>query len=216
VIVTHLGHSCLDLQIGGARVLLDPGSLTPGWESLTGLDAVLITHQHVDHLDPRRIPALLDANPDARLIVEPSCVPVLAAAGVTAQPLAAGDAVDLGGVTVTGVGGEHAEIFNEIPRIGNVGIVLAADGEPTFFHPGDAYAYAPEGVDVLGVPLSAPWAALKETIEFARAVRPRLTFPIHDGTVSTPGRAIYLNQLTNFLPAGAEIRDLAGAGATKL
>ena len=68
--VTHFGHSCVLLDTGAARLLIDPGNFSQGFEGLTGLDAVLVTHQHPDHLDLERLPALLRANPDAQLIVD--------------------------------------------------------------------------------------------------------------------------------------------------
>ena len=45
-----------------------------------------------------------------------------------------------------------------VPRCTNVGVVLQADGEPSLYHPGDAYDGEPGEVDVLAVPLNAPWA----------------------------------------------------------
>ena len=48
--ITHFRHSCVLLDTGSARLLIDPGAWSEGFESVTGLDAVLITHQHVDHL----------------------------------------------------------------------------------------------------------------------------------------------------------------------
>ena len=57
--VTHFGHSCVLLDTGAARLLLDPGGFSSGFEDLTGLDAVLVTHQHPDHLDTERLPVLL-------------------------------------------------------------------------------------------------------------------------------------------------------------
>ncbi len=215
MIVTHLGHSCLLVEAGGTRVLLDPGGLTPDLEQQTGLDAILITHQHTDHLDPKRIPELVAGNAGVRIFCEPSSMSVLAGAGVQSSALAEGDTVSLGGLTVTGIGNQHAEIYREIPRIGNVGMLLRAGGEPSLFHPGDSYASSPDGVDILAAPLSAPWAALKETIDFVRAVKPGRVFPIHDGIVSKRGRGVYYSQLGNFLPIGASIQDLAGAGPTK-
>jgi hypothetical protein len=61
--LTKFGHSCLLVEEGGARVLLDPGSFSEGFETLEGLTAVCLTHQHVDHLDPERVRLLLDRNP---------------------------------------------------------------------------------------------------------------------------------------------------------
>jgi len=39
--ITHLGHSCLLVEGGGVRILVDPGNFSSGFEELRGLDAVL-------------------------------------------------------------------------------------------------------------------------------------------------------------------------------
>ena len=52
-------------------MLFDPGNFSHGFEGVTGLDAILITHQHPDHADTERLPALLDANPKAALYADP-------------------------------------------------------------------------------------------------------------------------------------------------
>jgi L-ascorbate metabolism protein UlaG (beta-lactamase superfamily) len=213
MLITHVGHSCVLLEVGDTRVLLDPGAFTHGFEELSGLAAVLITHAHLDHYDAERLPALLDANDGARLIAEPEVAAELRRVGLEAAPLHAGESTTVGDLRVSGVGGVHALIHEDIPRIGNVGMLFSADGEPTFFHPGDSYETAPDGVDILGLPLSAPWAALRETVTFLRAVAPPIAVPIHDATVSTVGRAIYLRNLGLLAPESTQLRDLAGAGA---
>src|ERR1700712_4625623 len=63
--ITKLGHSCLHVVDGDADILLDPGTFSTGFEQLTGLTAVLITHQPPDPLDLDRLPAVLAANPQA-------------------------------------------------------------------------------------------------------------------------------------------------------
>src|SRR4051812_16605729 len=70
--IAHLGHSAVLVETEAARILLDPGNLGDGWRSLTDLDAILVTHQHPDHLDPEHLPALLAANPSAKVWVEPT------------------------------------------------------------------------------------------------------------------------------------------------
>jgi L-ascorbate metabolism protein UlaG (beta-lactamase superfamily) len=183
--ITHLGHSAVLVETAGVRVLLDPGNLSDAWHGLTGLDAIVVTHQHPDHIDPVNVPALVGANPDARILVEPSVMQQVQLDG--AEPLAADARVTIGGVTISAVGGLHAVIHRDIPRIGNVGLVLSAEGEPTLFHPGDSLEAVPSGIDVVAVPLHGPWAAMKEHIDFLREVGAPSGFPIHDGLVNERG-----------------------------
>lgn len=211
MIVTHLGHACLLVETGGARLLVDPGAFTHGFEELTDLDAVIVTHQHVDHLDVERVPLLLESNPQAQLLAEPEAASELDKAGLAATHLHPGDSVTFGAATVTGVGGTHAEIDPAIPRVGNVGLLFAAPDESTLFHPGDAYEYVPEGVDVLGLPLNAPWAKFSETVSFARAFGAIRAFPIHDGLLVPAGRGVYLGNLKRVLPE-LDVVDLRDAG----
>src|SRR5664279_4656451 len=186
--ITHLGHSAVLVEVSDQRILLDPGNFSDGWHSLTDLDAVIITHQHPDHVDPEHVPALLAANPQARVYVEPQVVAKVPLVG--ARPISADSSVELGGVTISAVGGLHAVIHRDIPRIGNVGIVISASGGPTLFHPGDSLSEVPQGVDVLAIPAYGPWAALKETIDFVRAVGAPQGFLIHDGLLNERGRGL--------------------------
>ena len=206
--ITHLGHSCLLVEGGDARVLVDPGNFSSGFDQLTSLDAVLVTHQHPDHADPERLPALLDANRDARLLIEPETVAARGLPGDAA--FAAGSTAVVGGLSISAIGGQHALIHDRVPRPGNVGFVISEEGGRTLFHPGDSYAETPAGIDVLAYPLSAPWTKVAETLDFLRAVAPHTAFPIHDATVSAAGRAMYLTHTSSFGPDETDVVDLAG------
>lgn len=211
--ITHLGHAAVLVETSNQRVLLDPGNFDDSWHGLTDLDAILVTHQHPDHLDPEHFPGLLAANPQAKVWVEPQVLDAvdLGDGADRVQPLAADSSVDLGSLTVAAVGGVHAVIHRDIPVIGNVGLMLVAEGEPTFFHPGDSLATCPSGVDVLGVPSHGPWAALKETIDFVREVGAPKAFGIHDGLLNERGRKLVTDRLTGM--TDTEMLDLRGGPA---
>lgn len=199
--LTKLGHSCVLIEAGGARLLVDPGGFTPGLEHLRGLTAVLVTHAHPDHLDTDRLPALLAANPDAGVVCDAGSAVRLAELGVEARAVAPGDELDLG-VPVAVVGGQHALIHPDIPRVPNVGYLV--DGR--LLHPGDALHVPDVPVEVLCFPLAAPWSKVAETVDYVRAVAPAVGVPVHDAILARP--EIWLGMLGQLGPAGMRLEVL--------
>lgn len=185
----RLGHATLLVSTDDTRVLIDPGTFSgPEAFELTGLDAIIVTHQHPDHLDPERSGRLVEANPDALLLCDPETAALQGSDRWNVNE--DGRECRIGDLVVRGVGSRHAEILPSIPLVANVG-VLIDDGATTLFHPGDTYEYAPPGVDVLALPLTAPWAKVSETVEFAVRVAPTTLFPIHDAVVAEAAHGIY-------------------------
>lgn len=209
--LTQLGHSCLLVEIAGQRLLIDPGTFSD-FEEVAELDAILVTHQHADHLDLERLPALLKRNPGAAVHADPESVQILLGKEILATPTVAGQTFAIGDVEITPAGAQHAVITQYVPRIANVGLYLTAPGDASLFHPGDALdAQVPGDVDVLATQVSAPWCAVKESVEFVRRIAPSMVVPIHDALLTDAGREIYLHHIGEFgHDGGVPIRDLRG------
>lgn len=233
--IRHLDHSCLFLEISGARILVDPGNFsveTVHKFSPTGLDAIIITHQHADHCDAELLAEVLTNNPRAVVLAEPGAASQITgesdgpaagpgqapALGREVIPFAAGSTYHIGNVTVSAVGGLHAVIHPDIPRVGNSGLLFEAPGEPGFGVTGDSLVPEPEfkGIDALAFAVVAPWSKMSETIDFLRAVRPKVALPVHEGIVNQNGRPIFVGQATNLAPEGTEVRDWPRDGVVVL
>jgi L-ascorbate metabolism protein UlaG (beta-lactamase superfamily) len=196
--LTHFGHSCLLAEFGVAdgvaRLLFDPGNFSHGFEGVTGLSAILITHQHPDHADPQRLPALVEANPQAALYADPQTAGIL---GGKWQPVEVGDELSVDGLTIRGVGGRHAVIHPEIPVIDNISYLVGDDEHPArLMHPGDALFVPGEPVEVLATPAAAPWLKISEAVDYLRAVAPRHAVPIHQGIIAAQALPIFYGRLT--------------------
>ncbi|WP_330228225.1 MBL fold metallo-hydrolase [Nocardia sp. NBC_00508] len=212
--IAHFGHSCLLVELHGKKILFDPGTFSHGFEGLTGLDAIAVTHQHPDHIDPNRIDALIEANPAARLLSDPQTAQQR---GEPWEPVRAGNVLRLGDLQITGGGGRHAVIHPEIPVIDNTVFQLGTPDDPArLVHPGDSLWVPPVPVGVLAAPAAAPWMRISEAVDYLRAVGPRVALPIHFGIIQPEAQGIYFGRLTEMAPAGTEFRVLRPEDAADL
>ena len=181
--LTKNEHAALLLEEAGHSLIIDPGVLSTPFPDLTGVVAVVLTHEHADHWSPEQLDRIRKASPG---------VPIYGPEGVAAAAsdyditvVNPGDTVEIEPFTLRFFGGEHEIIHSSIPQIQNVGVLV--NGE--FYYPGDSYA-VPDGVDVkvLAAPLGAPWLKISDAMDFVLAVAPRRAFGTHDMTLSVVGR----------------------------
>ena len=193
--ISKYGHSCLHVVDGAASILIDPGGFSQGFETLSGLTAVLVTHQHPDHVDLQRLPGVLRANPGATLYADTGSVAVLAEAGITATAVSTGTILDVG-TTVEVFAGDHAIVHRDVPVIPNACYLIGG----RLLHPGDSLTVTDRKVDILALPASAPWMAVKEAVDYFRAVSPAVAVPIHEKMLANP--AMVYSLLTRLGPTG--------------
>ena len=206
--LTKLGHSCVRLEKDGARLVIDPG-VWSGADALSGADAVLITHVHADHIDTGVVRAALDANSGLELWTTPDVAGDLSGYGSRVHAVHRGDAFTAAGFEVHVYGEEHARIHPDLPTVPNVGFAIEAN----VFHPGDAFTVPDEPVRTLLLPISAPWLKTSEMIDYARAVRPRISYGIHDDLLNANGLGLVARLADVLMGEGAYVRLEPGASA---
>ena len=184
--ITKLGHSCVRIEHDGQVVVIDPGAFTER-EAVDGATAVLVTHEHIDHLDLGHLRAT-DAPIFTIDAVRAQIADADAAVAERVQVVSPGQQVDVG-LPATAVGELHAVIHPDLPRFSNSGFVLDVAGT-RIHHPGDSFTPAGGPVDVLLLPIHAPWSKMSEVVDFAREVGATRSVAIHDGLLNDTGLAV--------------------------
>ena len=182
---TKFTHACVRLDDGERRLLIDPGIWVER-EAYDGVDEILLTHEHVDHVDVDTLVAVASANSSLVVRAPAEVVAQLGALGDAAVAVAPGEEFSAGGFAVHAVGGLHAEIYDGLPGCANLGYVV----EGGVYHPGDAFHVPSTPVHLLCLPVSGPWLKLAESIDFVRAVAPVRAVPIHEALLSDLGHGL--------------------------
>ena len=190
MLLTKYSHSCVRIDDGDRRLAIDPGTFSEVETALDELDAVLITHEHADHVDADRLATAARANPDLHIWAPKAVTDQLARRPELAKrlsPVGPGEEFSAGGLQVRTFGGQHALIHSSVPVVANVCYLI--DG--MVYHPGDSYVIPTVVPEVALIPINAPWAKIAETIDFEVAVRAPQSFGIHDALVTEVGRNLY-------------------------
>jgi L-ascorbate metabolism protein UlaG (beta-lactamase superfamily) len=217
--ITKLGHCCLVLEENGVKILTDPGSFTTEpVKAVTGINIILITHEHSDHYHIESIEAVLKNNPGAIVVSNSAVAKLLAEKKIPctvvgdAQSTTIGATANgIGGVLIEGFGKDHAPIYGTMGLVENTGYLVAGK----FYFPGDSFHDPKRPIDVLALPVAGPWMKVSDAIDFAKLVKPRVAFGVHDGMIIPGFGGFAAKMLQNFLkPDGIEYVAL-GAGEGK-
>ncbi len=203
--ITYVGHATVLLELGGARLLTDPvlrprllGVIerhpeAPGDSITEGLDAVLISHLHHDHLDFRSLKRIDRGLP---VICPAGAGRTLSRRGFKgAIELSTGESTAVGAATVTATVAVHeARRYKFGPAVEAAGYVIEAGGRAVYFA-GDTDLFAEMDelagqIDVALLPIAGWGPKLgpghlnpRSAAEAAARIRPRVVVPIHWGTL---------------------------------
>lgn len=171
--------------------VIDPGDLT-------GIDIITSSHNHTDHLDAATLLPLLNANPDAKLVIPRAnrgfVLDRLGPVGNRLLEIDAGETLTSCATVMHGIPAAH----NTVERDGHgrcrfLGYIAKAGGF-TFYHSGDTLmhdglvpALAPFAPDVAFLPINGNLPERRvagnldgrEAAELAHAIRARLAIPHH-------------------------------------
>ncbi|MFM2340042.1 MAG: hypothetical protein RLZZ360_678 [Candidatus Parcubacteria bacterium] len=195
--ITKIGQCCLLIETAGKRILTDPGRFTTAQNDLTAIDLILITHEHADHLHSDSMAQIMKNNPQAQVVTNESVGRMLTELGIAYSVLEEAVETDVCDVCIEARAGKHVEIFGEFGQVENTGFFI----DKTLFYPGDAYLNPGKPVPILALPVSGPWCAIKDALNYAVTLAPKQAFPVHDAVLNDDGmnlvHGLCKNQLAN-------------------
>lgn len=209
--LTKMGHACIRLEDDGRTLVIDPGTLTEP-EALAGADAVLITHEHPDHVDAARIAVVADGDRGLAIWSTAPVVEQLEGTGADLAAVAEGDSFTAAGFEIGVLGRLHGLANPAWPQVPNVGFLV--DGR--LFHPGDAFTVPDMDVDTLLLPTSGPWVKAPEFIDYLHEVGPARAYSVHDGFLNEAGLAVIDRFLASLSDEDREVRRLAPGESVEL
>ncbi len=205
MIIKKFLHSCLLLEKGRAKLLIDPGIFSFIEKKITSqdigpVDVILLTHNHADHFDPAILEELLSMR-SATIVTIPEIGKVLDERHIPYQLIKHGETQELAGFNVQAIRAPHGSLPIAVPD--NVGFLV-----DNLFHPGDSYQ--PQSIpvcDVLALPVAGPWLNLNQAMELATSVQAKRILPIHDAVLKDFMRTRIFDNMLKPLFAKQE-RDL--------
>lgn len=182
--ITKYQHACLVIAKEAQSLVIDPGGWSDDFVSPTNVVGIVITHEHQDHFDRNKLKTIIAANP-AAIIYAPSAV-TEQLGDLEYLSVDAGETISVGQFSLQFFGGDHAIIDPGMPVASNVGVLV----DSTLYYPGDSFTEPHVPVEILALPISAPWMKFSEAASFLRKIKPVQVFPTHDAILSEVGKSL--------------------------
>ncbi len=119
--IKKIGHCCLLIKTNNLTILTDLGAFSTDQNTITGIDVILITHEHADHLHTDSLKDVMKNNPQARVITNTGVGKKLDEIGLPYEIVEGRANTDINGLVIEAFDGKHEEIFLEIGQVQNTG-----------------------------------------------------------------------------------------------
>jgi len=168
------------VEVDGQKLVIDPGELTTSLTDVSNVAAVVVTHEHFDHFDPKHMQTILAASPQAKVFGTSEVVSKQPGA-VLAKP---GELQTVGPFKLEFFGEHHQQVHPDFPTCLNVGVLV----NDSLYYAGDSFVQPGKPVQVLLVPTSGPWQKMGDVTEYIKAVKPKYIVPTHNALNSEAGQ----------------------------
>lgn len=183
-------HSCMVVEDQGKTILVDPGNYSYDEKALDvnkleQLDAIVITHEHPDHMYIPWIKEILQKFPNTPTYTTASAKLILEQEGIPDVNTQGNEFISLEPVP-------HEKIWMG-PACQNVLATLFGK----FATPGDSHTFT-TSAEVLALPVQAPWGSTTRAVELALELKPKVIIPIHDWHWRDEARKAFYQRLKEY------------------
>ena len=184
MILRKFEHACFVVEFMNKSLVVDPGIWTTDFIIPNNVVAVFVSHEHSDHMSIDLLQKIVVANPSVIIIGHEDVTRRLA--GLPVKTVTPGHSIEIHDFTLEFFGGSHATISSKLPAPPNLGLLVNS----RLYYGGDSFTVPDRPIEVLALPIAAPWLKFTELIDYLDAIKPRVVFTTHDAILSATGKSL--------------------------
>ncbi len=209
--ITKYVHSCLLVETDKFNALIDPGRFTydshmVDVNKLPELNYLVITHEHADHYHEEFLRKLSNRFKHANIVTNDDLAEKIAKLKLP-NPIQTGSDDDL-----TVFEAAHEPLPLGLPNVLNIGVHFSDE----LTHSGDSYDVR-QSRKILALPITAPFASLREALDAVVKLKPQAVLPMHDWEWHKDARSARYHMTKDVLkPHNIEFIELENAKPVEL